>query len=135
MSLPLVYLCFLVRHSASPTLLSAFIAALTRSGPSGFPRPFELHAHDPTTTRRFLPTTGKMTLLIGMIRMLMGSISPARGSRARSWCLHIRHGVRVFQLANVYASHPVTSNLFFLGFYLDRGQDTNTIKVGLSMGR
>lgn len=29
------------------TLLSAFITALTRGGPSGFPRPIELHAHDP----------------------------------------------------------------------------------------
>ncbi|KIY63425.1 oligomeric complex COG6 [Cylindrobasidium torrendii FP15055 ss-10] len=27
--------------------LSAFTAALTRGGPSGFPRPIELHAHDP----------------------------------------------------------------------------------------
>lgn len=29
------------------TLLSSFIAALTRGGPSGLPRPIELHAHDP----------------------------------------------------------------------------------------
>ena len=29
------------------TLLSAFLTALTRGGPSGFPRPIELHAHDP----------------------------------------------------------------------------------------
>lgn len=29
------------------TLLSAFIDALTRGGPSGLPRPIELHAHDP----------------------------------------------------------------------------------------
>uniref|UniRef100_A0A8H7Y3X8 Conserved oligomeric Golgi complex subunit 6 n=1 Tax=Psilocybe cubensis TaxID=181762 RepID=A0A8H7Y3X8_PSICU len=29
------------------TLLSSFIAALTRGGPSGYPRPIELHAHDP----------------------------------------------------------------------------------------
>ncbi|PPQ75479.1 hypothetical protein CVT24_013413 [Panaeolus cyanescens] len=29
------------------TLLSAFLAALTRGGPSGYPRPIELHAHDP----------------------------------------------------------------------------------------
>jgi hypothetical protein len=27
--------------------LSAFVIALTRGGPSGFPRPIELHAHDP----------------------------------------------------------------------------------------
>lgn len=29
------------------TLLSSFIIALTRGGPSGLPRPIELHAHDP----------------------------------------------------------------------------------------
>ncbi|KAJ8522928.1 hypothetical protein ONZ45_g610 [Pleurotus djamor] len=29
------------------TLLSLFLAALTRGGPSGLPRPIELHAHDP----------------------------------------------------------------------------------------
>ena len=29
------------------TLLSAFMNALTRGGPSGLPRPIELHAHDP----------------------------------------------------------------------------------------
>ncbi|KAF8662717.1 hypothetical protein AX16_001159 [Volvariella volvacea WC 439] len=29
------------------TLLSSFINALTRGGPSGLPRPIELHAHDP----------------------------------------------------------------------------------------
>ena len=29
------------------TLLSSFITALTRGGPSGYPRPIELHAHDP----------------------------------------------------------------------------------------
>ncbi|KAJ3516161.1 hypothetical protein NLJ89_g1297 [Agrocybe chaxingu] len=29
------------------TLLSSFISALTRGGPSGYPRPIELHAHDP----------------------------------------------------------------------------------------
>ncbi|KAF8889933.1 oligomeric Golgi complex subunit 6 [Infundibulicybe gibba] len=29
------------------TLLSSFLAALTRGGPSGLPRPIELHAHDP----------------------------------------------------------------------------------------
>ena len=28
-------------------LLSSFITALTRGGPSGLPRPIELHAHDP----------------------------------------------------------------------------------------
>jgi hypothetical protein len=28
-------------------LASAFLDALTRGGPSGFPRPIELHAHDP----------------------------------------------------------------------------------------
>lgn len=27
--------------------MSAFLAALTRGGPSGYPRPIELHAHDP----------------------------------------------------------------------------------------
>ncbi|KIM47009.1 hypothetical protein M413DRAFT_63561 [Hebeloma cylindrosporum] len=29
------------------TTLSSFITALTRGGPSGYPRPIELHAHDP----------------------------------------------------------------------------------------
>ncbi|RDB22992.1 Conserved oligomeric Golgi complex subunit 6 [Hypsizygus marmoreus] len=29
------------------TLLSSFLTALTRGGPSGLPRPIELHAHDP----------------------------------------------------------------------------------------
>ena len=29
------------------TVLSSFITALTRGGPSGCPRPIELHAHDP----------------------------------------------------------------------------------------
>ncbi|KAG6826847.1 hypothetical protein H0H92_014179, partial [Tricholoma furcatifolium] len=29
------------------TLMSSFITALTRGGPSGLPRPIELHAHDP----------------------------------------------------------------------------------------
>ncbi|CAK5280086.1 unnamed protein product [Mycena citricolor] len=29
------------------TLMSAFLTALTRGGPSGLPRPIELHAHDP----------------------------------------------------------------------------------------
>jgi hypothetical protein len=29
------------------TVLSSFITALTRGGPSGYPRPIELHAHDP----------------------------------------------------------------------------------------
>ncbi|KAF8163792.1 oligomeric complex COG6-domain-containing protein [Crassisporium funariophilum] len=29
------------------TLLSTFLTALTRGGPSGYPRPIELHAHDP----------------------------------------------------------------------------------------
>ena len=29
------------------TLLAFFLEALTRGGPSGFPRPIELHAHDP----------------------------------------------------------------------------------------
>ena len=29
------------------TLLSFFLTALTRGGPSGLPRPIELHAHDP----------------------------------------------------------------------------------------
>ncbi|KAJ7593358.1 oligomeric complex COG6 [Mycena floridula] len=29
------------------SLSSSFLAALTRGGPSGFPRPIELHAHDP----------------------------------------------------------------------------------------
>ena len=29
------------------TVLSSFITAFTRGGPSGYPRPIELHAHDP----------------------------------------------------------------------------------------
>jgi conserved oligomeric Golgi complex subunit 6 len=28
-------------------MLSSFLTALTRGGPSGLPRPIELHAHDP----------------------------------------------------------------------------------------
>ena len=34
-------------HTRQATLLSTFLAALTRGGPSGLPRPIELHAHDP----------------------------------------------------------------------------------------
>lgn len=30
------------------TLLSSFLAALTKGGPGGYPRPIELHAHEPT---------------------------------------------------------------------------------------
>lgn len=30
------------------TLLTTFLDALTRGGPSGLPRPIEIHAHDPT---------------------------------------------------------------------------------------
>jgi hypothetical protein len=29
-------------------MLQSFLDALTRGGPDGFPRPIELHAHDPT---------------------------------------------------------------------------------------
>ncbi len=39
------------RHSA---LFQRFIAALTRGGPGGMPRPIEMHAHDP---RRYLGDT------------------------------------------------------------------------------
>ncbi|GLB45160.1 putative conserved oligomeric complex COG6 [Lyophyllum shimeji] len=34
-------------ESRQAALLSSFITALTRGGPSGLPRPIELHAHDP----------------------------------------------------------------------------------------
>ena len=34
-------------QTRSQTLMDAFLAALTRGGPSGLPRPIELHAHDP----------------------------------------------------------------------------------------
>ncbi|KAL7409891.1 oligomeric Golgi complex subunit 6 [Mrakia frigida] len=34
-------------HLRSTSLLSLFLDALTRGGPSGLPRPIELHAHDP----------------------------------------------------------------------------------------
>ncbi|KAF9524462.1 oligomeric complex COG6-domain-containing protein [Crepidotus variabilis] len=34
-------------ESRQATLMSSFLAALTRGGPSGYPRPIELHAHDP----------------------------------------------------------------------------------------
>lgn len=33
-----------MRHNA---LFRRFISALTRGGPSGLPRPIEVHAHDP----------------------------------------------------------------------------------------
>lgn len=39
------------RHAA---LFQRFIAALTRGGPGGMPRPIEMHAHDP---RRYLGDT------------------------------------------------------------------------------
>ncbi|KAL1761228.1 oligomeric Golgi complex subunit 6 [Schizophyllum commune] len=34
-------------QTRSQTLMDAFLAALTRGGPGGLPRPIELHAHDP----------------------------------------------------------------------------------------
>ena len=34
-------------HTRQTTLLTGFTNALTRGGPSGLPRPIELHAHDP----------------------------------------------------------------------------------------
>jgi hypothetical protein len=37
----------ILSEARQATLLSAFVTALTRGGPSGFPRPIELHAHDP----------------------------------------------------------------------------------------
>ncbi|KZP29030.1 oligomeric complex COG6 [Athelia psychrophila] len=37
----------ILSQSRQSTLLAAFIDALTRGGPSGLPRPIELHAHDP----------------------------------------------------------------------------------------
>lgn len=37
----------ILSQTRQASLLSAFTAALTRGGPSGFPRPIELHAHDP----------------------------------------------------------------------------------------
>lgn len=37
----------LFSQTRQTTLLSSFLKALTRGGPSGLPRPIELHAHDP----------------------------------------------------------------------------------------
>lgn len=37
----------ILSEARQASLLSAFITALTRGGPSGLPRPIELHAHDP----------------------------------------------------------------------------------------
>lgn len=37
----------ILSQTRQASLLSSFLAALTRGGPSGFPRPIELHAHDP----------------------------------------------------------------------------------------
>ncbi|KIJ59706.1 hypothetical protein HYDPIDRAFT_32927 [Hydnomerulius pinastri MD-312] len=37
----------LLSQSRQTTLLNLFLTALTRGGPSGLPRPIELHAHDP----------------------------------------------------------------------------------------
>ena len=34
-------------QTRSQALMDAFLAALTRGGPGGLPRPIELHAHDP----------------------------------------------------------------------------------------
>ena len=65
------------RHNA---LFQSFIAALTRGGPGGMPRPIEMHAHDP---RRYLGDTlawvhqalaGERELLVA----LFGDASVAR---------------------------------------------------------
>jgi len=37
----------ILSETRQTALLNAFITALTRGGPSGLPRPIELHAHDP----------------------------------------------------------------------------------------
>lgn len=38
----------ILKEVRQQSLLAAFLEALTRGGPSGLPRPIELHAHDPT---------------------------------------------------------------------------------------
>lgn len=50
----LICLCLLLRHcqdcvasTRRSTLVRRFIGALTKGGPNGFPRPIEVHAHDP----------------------------------------------------------------------------------------
>ena len=38
----------ILTNTRQASILQAFLDALTRGGPDGFPRPIELHAHDPT---------------------------------------------------------------------------------------
>ncbi|KAF8606493.1 oligomeric complex COG6 [Ceratobasidium sp. AG-I] len=78
------------------TLLNAFLAALTRGGPSGLPRPIELHAHDPT---RYVgdmlawvhqAMAGEREFLDGLFaikseRRMMGSVREPKSGEEESW--------------------------------------------------
>ncbi|QRV75275.1 Conserved oligomeric complex COG6 [Ceratobasidium sp. AG-Ba] len=78
------------------TLLNAFLAALTRGGPSGLPRPIELHAHDPT---RYVgdmlawvhqAMAGEREFLDGLFgikneRRMVGSIREPKSGQDESW--------------------------------------------------
>ncbi|KAG9124916.1 Golgi transport complex subunit 6 [Ceratobasidium sp. 392] len=78
------------------TLLNAFLAALTRGGPSGLPRPIELHAHDPT---RYVgdmlawvhqAMAGEREFLDGLFgvkgeRRMMGSVREPKSGEQESW--------------------------------------------------
>ncbi|KAG9104660.1 Golgi transport complex subunit 6 [Ceratobasidium sp. 370] len=78
------------------TLLNAFLAALTRGGPSGLPRPIELHAHDPT---RYVgdmlawvhqAMAGEREFLDGLFgikgeRRMVGSVREPKSGEQESW--------------------------------------------------
>ncbi|CAE6537103.1 unnamed protein product [Rhizoctonia solani] len=78
------------------TLLNAFLAALTRGGPSGLPRPIELHAHDPT---RYVgdmlawvhqAMAGEREFLDGLFgikaeRRMVGSVREPKSGEEESW--------------------------------------------------
>ncbi|CEL55748.1 Conserved oligomeric Golgi complex subunit 6 OS=Cryptococcus neoformans var, neoformans serotype D (strain B-3501A) GN=COG6 PE=3 SV=1 [Rhizoctonia solani AG-1 IB] len=78
------------------TLLNAFLAALTRGGPGGLPRPIELHAHDPT---RYVgdmlawvhqAMAGEREFLDGLFgikveRRMVGSIREPKSGEEESW--------------------------------------------------
>ncbi|KAG8678320.1 Golgi transport complex subunit 6, partial [Ceratobasidium sp. 395] len=78
------------------TLLNAFLAALTRGGPSGLPRPIELHAHDPT---RYVgdmlawvhqAMAGEREFLDGLFgikseRRMVGSVREPKSGEQEAW--------------------------------------------------
>ncbi|KAF8753532.1 Oligomeric complex COG6 [Rhizoctonia solani] len=75
------------------TLLNAFLAALTRGGPAGLPRPIELHAHDPT---RYVgdmlawAMAGEREFLDGLFgikaeRRMVGSVREPKSGEEESW--------------------------------------------------